>query len=340
MLCAKIIFITFVSAICQYEIINPTQLFREVGQNIGLVWKQISPKQPILKPFATRNCRGFLVRLMQTREGLIQDAIDDKWIKSLAFSVYVKARYSNATIFDFSSRKAGIKLKMSHEAVNYHIRELEKRGLIRRMNKNGKVNITFIKTSQKHKCTLDITKQDSLKDIEHKLMFKIVEQHHRQQSYMISLKSEARTTCRKKFPTKHEIKRCNEILSLSPVKRKIDFRITFTDKKLAQMMNVSEKTAQVLKKAWKKLGYLNYFAPLKAIGKANNKCKEYLKQGQFYSKGYIWEQSATQYKILTGYSNETASREEGKLVDTLKTQMDFVSTLMKFAQRKYKATAH
>lgn len=258
---------------------------------------------------------------MQASEKIIKEAVNNDWITSLSFAFFCKARYSNSTIFDFSARKAARKLNLSPSTINNHIRVLEQNGLIQYMNKGKRINITFKKISQKHKCTLDIDKTDTLKNIEHKLRFKLFAEKHRQQLYVINKKSEAKSIELKKFPTKSEVKRLMKFRELSPEKRKINYKVTFTDATVAKMQNVSQKTAQVLKKAWRDLGYIFYQSVKTKVARVGKHLKNAEITGQFLFNGFLWKCEPTEYILLTTSANGNSKtlKEESNLVHRVKT---------------------
>lgn len=252
---------------------------------------------------------------MQSSELIIEQAVSEDWISHLSFFYYVKCRYSNSTIFDYSTRKASRKLNMTASKIHGHISALQEKGLIVSMTSQAgtdreKINLTFKKISEKHKCTLFITKNDTLKNIEHKLRFKLFEKRHRQQLFAVRKKSEARSILFVKFPTKGEIKKLRKFESLPPEKRKIDYKITFTDKILAKMQNVSDKTAQALKKAWRDLGYICYQSVKVKIAKVGKFLKEAVNYGEFVFQGYLWKVEPTQYVVLVAYQKGTNKQKE------------------------------
>jgi hypothetical protein len=71
---------------------------------------------------------------------LIKEANDNNWLRSLAYFVRLKSLYKNNTHYNFSLRSLSDKVKCSPGCLSFHLKELEKHGLVRHMGGN----LTFI----------------------------------------------------------------------------------------------------------------------------------------------------------------------------------------------------
>src|SRR4051812_14160645 len=78
---------------------------------------------------------------------LINKANDEVWMRSLGYFVRLKSLFKNCTVYGFNLRKVSEMIGCSPACLSHHIKELEKRQLIR---KHGN-NITFIGLNKQQK---------------------------------------------------------------------------------------------------------------------------------------------------------------------------------------------
>jgi len=239
---------------------------------------------------------------MQSNEVLIKKSIDEKWINSLAFFYFVKTKYKNSTIYDYSCRILADKLNMSHSVVNNHVKTLKEKGLIKEYGNN----ITFIKTQLKHKCTLKINSDSTLDEIKKELYLKLAEESFRQQKYIIDKKVEARNLDAtyksdngKMSPKDIKFYHSQEVKDLleMPIN---NVNINMSDKALAKLLGVSTSTVYYLKKYWNKTKKLK----VKTFGwKRLYKFYKHmtLEFNQFIYKGYVHLSKTTEYELISVY---------------------------------------
>lgn len=66
--------------------------------------------------------------------------LQEGWDRSFAYWIIAKYKFKNSTIYNFSFRRLGEVLNISHEAARYHYRVWEREGLVR----HHKDNLTFL----------------------------------------------------------------------------------------------------------------------------------------------------------------------------------------------------
>ena len=244
---------------------------------------------------------GFFVSWnMQSNQKLIEDAIRDKWLTSLAILYFIKLKYKNSTIYNYSSRELAHKLNISHVSANKHIRLLQNKGLIKIYGNN----LTFIKTNLKYKFTLLLTKKSTINEIKKELQFKIAESNFNRQQYIINKKNEARHIGDRVKDenyriTKKEYNKLNSPETKLRLGSSINNDIILSDKSLAKLLNTSTTYVTGLKKHWQNTSRISFTTGYQRL------CKYYrgmeLKVNQFLHKGYIYQSNATQYLLAGSY---------------------------------------
>ena len=232
---------------------------------------------------------------MQTNEELIYTASKGGWLPSLAFTYYVKHRYKNGSIYDYSSRVLGDKIGMSHSVVANHVSVLREKGLCKVYGSN----LTFVSTKAVYKCTIHIVDEDTIKDIEKKLLLKLLEKNLRSQQYIIDKKHEARLGVKKaetnSSMTIKEVKglysHANQALLGSALNR----LLTMTDLALSKLLSVSVRTASSIKKWWRKNKLIEYNSGYQRLTKYYKGFQ--LAPNQFFFNGYVYQGMATEYLL-------------------------------------------
>lgn len=239
---------------------------------------------------------------MQSNETLIEQAISERWINSLAVFYSIKCKYKNSSIYNYSSRTLAEKLDINHNAINKHIRVLKQKGLIKQYS----ANITLISTKAKHKCTLNINKESSQEEIRNELRFKILEQNFRRQKYVIDKKNEARNLEAKESKPK-AIFSAKEYRKLRKVRRdksmlesSVNYNeVSLSDKSFGEILNISKRLVTKLKKFWQKTGKILYKSGYCRLRKYYKGFE--LESNQFFFKGYVYQSSITEYRLIVKY---------------------------------------
>jgi hypothetical protein len=179
---------------------------------------------------------------LQTSEKLIQQAIDEGWINSLAFYYFLKKRVVNSTIYGSRLKTVVEKTGSSYRTCKKHLNILYKKGLI---VKHGG-NFTLIaqrKAAQcKHLCTFKFTEEATLKEVKALLYAKIVEMKCRQQRYVYQIKADQR------------LRGINH-------GEKPSETVQFSDSTLSNYLGLSRGTVQSIKKFWRSQGIFALVTP-------------------------------------------------------------------------------
>ena len=247
--------------------------------------------QKKIKSVAFSFLMKYKTRKIQFNENLIEQAIDEKWVKSLAFFGHCKLLFHHATIFNYSHRRLATLLKCSHNKVKYHMDILRKIDLVLEI----KGNLTFKNIIHKHKCSVIINETDTLTDIENKLYLKIIEKNARQQKRVISEKAEARLfVCPKAYLTIRQIKRITRNINSGMLEKPYNSDITFSQKGISQLLNISENRANSFKRFTERNGLAKFTRNRKLLFKTSLKAFEnsfdlLVKQFGcvFFSKGFV-----------------------------------------------------
>lgn len=242
---------------------------------------------------------------MQTNEQLILTALRQEWITPLAFYYKAKATFTNSCFYAHTLRNTAKKLNVSYGTLRNNLKVLEQKGLIR--THSG--NIIFVAhkdtTTEKHKCTININKNDSLKKIKNVLRLKILEYYARHQLKAIKDKTDCRLTInRMKNPdaiiSKKELKKVDSTRNV----RSINPKVTFTNVKLAKLLFCSTGKVIEFKKAvadkikiirhrpeklfpyFEQAFYCGYDLLVKTYGK-----------GLFFYRGWVFKSLPTEYEM-------------------------------------------
>ncbi len=125
---------------------------------------------------------------------LIERAISEKWIKPLALFHSLKFKYNNSCIYDYRGRFGAISLELglSMKSMYNYIKILRSKGLIFDHSKNLILKsfkvIRFEFGGLWKKCTLTISKENNLFDIECLLYLKVLEDHAKKQAFKEALR--------------------------------------------------------------------------------------------------------------------------------------------------------
>lgn len=124
----------------------------------------------------------------QTDENMIESAIDNNWLLSLAFFYKLKVNFVNSIIYNYSLRSLANKLNISHNTVRKHISILLKYDLVSLSSGHLKLSplksiIKKYRLKGEFLCTLLLRKESTLTEIKYFLYGKIIEKKSRQQIY-------------------------------------------------------------------------------------------------------------------------------------------------------------
>jgi hypothetical protein len=162
-------------------------------------------------------------------------------LKELGLFISLKQVHRNGVFYNVSARAIARQTRFSHATVNAHVKELELLGLaIRQRSKNGCLQLRFrgfkFCTSQ-WGGELVFIKYGSKKEVNEQLRAQIVIRHLKNQEYNIGRKQGRNRS------NGNIVESPNNYTSLS-------------DRKLAQVMRVSNCTANRMKSEWSDLGLI------------------------------------------------------------------------------------
>jgi len=236
------------------------------------------------------------VNRINVPEDLIEFFADSGLMRSLAFFARCKALYKNSTVYSYSPVKLASKLGYSPNMVRHHVRILESEGLIRRTAKN----ITFVKVSVRHKSTVIIEDQDTLKDITYKLYAKLLERNVDQQIWMSEKKAEVRK--------KHQVKTLKQLKRILRLEKDARFEkphnpdITLSLSSISQLLGVSIRTAVSVRKFLEEKGYITLKTTTEKLGKMS--FLTFLYSGEpvsYWYKGYAYKPKPSLITLVPYY---------------------------------------
>jgi hypothetical protein len=172
---------------------------------------------------------------------LIETAKENGYLKALSLFVALKSKHKNGVFYDSTSRSISAGTGFSHASINTHIKTLIALGLaIRQMGKNGKIQLRL--RGYKFYTTiwgkeLVFIKYGSKKEVNESLRAQIAIKHIKNQEYNIGRKQGRNRKMGKivESPTNYA---------------------SLSDRKLAQIMGVSNCTANQMKASWSNLGLI------------------------------------------------------------------------------------
>jgi DNA-binding transcriptional MocR family regulator len=189
-----------------------------------------------------------LIRFSQNKSGtfipykLIEIANNQGFIRPLSFFISLKKSYRNGVIYSPTSRKLASLTGCSHTAVIPYINELKKIGLIEyRIGKNNKEQLLlkgYKYLTKKWGKNVKFIPNDSKKTIHEALRVQIAISHIKSQEYNIRRKQNGCNRKMKKIVESTENYAC------------------LSDRKLAEIMGVSNATANRMKNKWSDLGFI------------------------------------------------------------------------------------
>lgn len=230
---------------------------------------------------------------MQANETIIFKAAHEGWSSSLAFFFIAKGLFRNSTIFNYSTRSLASKIGCSHQKVARHIKKLSKVGLIRRTGNN----ITFIKVAENHKCKLNIYKKDTLKQVEYKLKLKLITLKLKQSMFIIAAKREAKILEQPNYIPIKRLKKIQRQKRKYSLESAINNDLTYSDKRLADVLGVCSKTYNKIKRWLKSQGFIDYVIERVKLDFWNKKSFFELENKQWLFKGCYFR-SRTVYRPL------------------------------------------
>lgn len=166
---------------------------------------------------------------------LIETAIDEKWIKYLAFFHLVKYRYRNSCIYNYKSRMHIVawEFNICVKTLYTYVNTLKIQDLVYEHSNNlifksiKRLKKAYAKT--RYKTVFDFKPHYTLKDLEYLLYLKILENKGRQQAFMVSLKG---ANDRFKNGSKNSVRTICE-----------SFAPSFSYRTIAKILNISENKA-------------------------------------------------------------------------------------------------
>lgn len=173
---------------------------------------------------------------------LIEQAHNQRITRAIAFFISLKKAYRNGVVYSPTSRKLAGITGYSHTAAILYIKELEKVGLIEfRIGKNNREQLLlkgYKNLTKRWGKNVKFIPNDSKKTIHEALKVQIAISHIRSQEYNIRRKQKGCNRKMKKLVESTENYAC------------------LSDRKLAQLMGVSNATANRYKNKWSGLGLI------------------------------------------------------------------------------------
>jgi type I site-specific restriction endonuclease len=150
-------------------------------------------------------------------------AIEQGWVKELAYYCHISSLFSNKLIYDYTSRRLATLLNKSHGTVNKQVKFLIQKGLLS-ITKDGSLKCTSINdlysvvvshtSTETGKGLLKFKIHDKIKYTEWNLCSRVAINSIRQQQYIIKKKAEVNAISVKirnnQFVTKKEIANFNK----------------------------------------------------------------------------------------------------------------------------------
>lgn len=252
--------------------------------------------------------------------GLPDVANAEGWSLSLAYWFIAKNHYKNASIYNFSYRKLGKVLNISHTSAGYHFKVWKDNGLIV-VHKNGTLAFNGRKAMDKvamrnyeneKSCTktISITYSSNVGEQEKYIKSRIIQKNVNQQARIIignrEVMKNAELGYTKKFLSKSEMKSFFKSRSIKQNKnlKSVDGIIRLSDKKISELVGCSISYARTLKKFINEKGILKSvkvlgnmitnkipFSEYKLERKYGNKFDD-----TFFYKGGVYEFPKTRYE--------------------------------------------
>ncbi|HUS87499.1 MAG TPA: hypothetical protein VMW76_09680 [Bacteroidales bacterium] len=222
---------------------------------------------------------------------LLEKAVQERWIRQLAFYYMVKSHYVNSCIFNYKNRMNELadKFNLSAKSVYNYLKELRKYGLLYDHENNlifkSTARIKHLNKERYIKCIITIKSDHTIKDVECLLFAKILEQQAKKSAFAESLRRFRRGD------------RLKDELRASP------FKPSFSIRTVAKLLNISEnKAISVIKR-------LNELEVIRSIkqrpkllfdntGRANLTYLEDMPGYRFVSKNRLYEMFGCLHEFL------------------------------------------
>lgn len=214
-----------------------------------------------------KNC----LKKQQTSASLINIAFQDHWINALSFYHFIKYKYRNSRIYNYSALSLSIKTGISPYLVSKYISQLHDQGMVKRYGNSlqfisiYKVKKSYTKSTKK--CTIRVNSKHDIKDIKAILLVKYLEFKAGQQVKRIDEKIDRRNLATGKLKG-YSYKQVKSLIKKSrnfPIDESIFSDIRYSYQSLANELGISKSTVFRLIKRAKELNKLKVIPGKKKI---------------------------------------------------------------------------
>lgn len=214
-----------------------------------------------------KNC----LKKQQTSASLINIAFQDHWINALSFYHFIKYKYRNSRIYNYSALGLSIKTGISPYLVSKYISQLHDQGMVKRYGNSlqfisiYKVKKSYTKSTKK--CTIRVNSKHDIKDIKAILLVKYLEFKAGQQVKRIDEKIDRRNLATGKLKG-YSYKQVKSLIKKSrnfPIDESIFSDIRYSYQSLANELGISKSTVFRLIKRAKELNKLKVIPGKKKI---------------------------------------------------------------------------
>lgn len=211
------------------------------------------------------------LKKQQTSASLIYSAFQNNWINALSFYHFIKYKYRNSRIYNYSALSLSIKTGISPYLVSKYISQLHDQGMLKRYGNSLQfISIYKIKkfyTKSTKKCTIWTNSKHDIKDIKAILLAKYLEFKASQQVKRIDEKIDRRNLATGKL-TGYTYKQVKTLIKKSrnfPIDESIFSDIRYSYQSLANELGTSKSTIFRLIKRAKELNKLKVIPGEKKI---------------------------------------------------------------------------
>lgn len=241
--------------------------------------------------------------------------LQEGWERSFAYWILAKYSFKNSTIYNFSLRRLGEVLNISHEAARFHYKVWEKQGLVRIHSGN----LTFLGwksmlpiASRSHEkryyrriCLLvHDNLSDQISNIQTRAILKNINQQIRNFNVKRETTEKLGLAKRKKYLTRDEVKEYKSALRVSKTFKNPEIfneEVYLSDRSIARLVGASVSHAKKLRSYIRKYDILNLdVLKGRMVGDRMGKQEYYLRKevdsrfsDTFYWNGYAYSYPKT-----------------------------------------------
>jgi hypothetical protein len=203
---------------------------------------------------------------------LIEKAISEEWINSLAYFVILKSKYQNQTIYNYSNKKVAQVLNVSYNTAKFHIDKLISENLCRVHNGNLTLNgieklkkQTINKLGHETKLLSGVFIKQTKKEQVEELRASIIVKNLKRQEYRISQKSATLSYAEPSRPKskseyraiKNGLKKMNQVGGVGKFEKTLNKRTMLSNFKFGHLINRSRSTGKRFQKRLRELNVIN-----------------------------------------------------------------------------------